>query len=428
MLVVYTSYLFSLSNSTIIIMLYEKRHVFGIFSPWNFTSENHQLPMLIYLFLIIFLALIIALICEHFEELFCCHQSSHPSLQNDHEITQMLSYIFCIIYFYTFYIQIITSTKIYKFERSFGSNVILPSCLSVNNVTTILFKSDSGELLSLNGLLISDNPRLIINNQSSTEFVIQSLELSDQGEYECRTDEILIYILHLLVVNLSIIHLTVREGSNVTLQCVENGRWIIEESHRGGPVRTQYTSELILNNIQRNDHPFQKITCLSLNKHDRREYIIDVMYKPTVKLVMSERERLICIICAQPIPYRIQWSRNARKERDENIHQTNINQSCIVQQFTSILKQTYDREQIIECEAENIYGIDRDRLRFNGKSIERNLTYRTRHNLSITSSNTLTKLVNVTNKSSCFYSNRNIIFTGHFMMILFLFKNTVIVK
>ncbi len=33
------------------------------------------------------------------------------------------------------------------------------------------------------------------------------------------------------------IHLTVLEGSNITLQCAENGMWIIEESHRGGPVR-----------------------------------------------------------------------------------------------------------------------------------------------------------------------------------------------
>ena len=35
----------------------------------------------------------------------------------------------------------------------------------------------------------------------------------------------------------STIHLTVLEGSDVSLHCDEKGMWIIEESHRGGPVR-----------------------------------------------------------------------------------------------------------------------------------------------------------------------------------------------
>jgi hypothetical protein len=35
----------------------------------------------------------------------------------------------------------------------------------------------------------------------------------------------------------STIHLTVFEGSNITLQCAEKGMWIIEESDRGGAVR-----------------------------------------------------------------------------------------------------------------------------------------------------------------------------------------------
>jgi hypothetical protein len=35
----------------------------------------------------------------------------------------------------------------------------------------------------------------------------------------------------------STIHLSVIEGSDVSLHCDEKGMWIIEESHRGGPVR-----------------------------------------------------------------------------------------------------------------------------------------------------------------------------------------------
>lgn len=52
---------------------------------------------------------------------------------------------------------------------------------------------------------------------------------------------------------------------------------------------------------------------------------------------MSEERRLMCIICAHPLPRRIQWWWNTRKERDDNIHQININQSCIVQQLTFLL-------------------------------------------------------------------------------------------
>jgi hypothetical protein len=55
--------------------------------------------------------------------------------------------------------------------------------------------------------------------------------------------------------------------------------------------------------------------------------------KPTVRLVMSGRRSLMCIICAHPLPHRIQWWWNTRKGRDDDIHQTNINQSCIAQQF-----------------------------------------------------------------------------------------------
>lgn len=56
--------------------------------------------------------------------------------------------------------------------------------------------------------------------------------------------------------------------------------------------------------------------------------------KPTVQLLMLTKHSLICIICARPLPQRIEWWRNRQKERDDHIHQTNINQSCIVQQFT----------------------------------------------------------------------------------------------
>lgn len=74
--------------------------------------------------------------------------------------------------------------------------------------------------------------------------------------------------------------------------------WIIEESHRGGPVRkfdylfqylfmyssnisyligTQYTTELVLTNIQRDDNRFQTIVCSTKNGRTKREYIIDVI-------------------------------------------------------------------------------------------------------------------------------------------------------
>lgn len=39
---------------------------------------------------------------------------------------------------------------------------------------------------------------------------------------------------------------------------------------------TQYTTELILHNIQRNDQRFRTITCSNLNGLEKREYVIDV--------------------------------------------------------------------------------------------------------------------------------------------------------
>ncbi len=63
---------------------------------------------------------------------------------------------------------------------------------------------------------------------------------------------------------------------------------------------------------------------------------------------MSVSRRLICTICAHPLPYRIHWWWNTRKGRDDDIHQTNINQSCIAQQFTFVLvriNQSYEHCQ-----------------------------------------------------------------------------------
>ncbi len=59
------------------------------------------------------------------------------------------------------------------------------------------------------------------------------------------------------------------------------------------------------------------------------EYSFFELDKPTVKLVMSVKRRLICIICAHPLPLRIQWWWNTRKERDDNIHQINIKHNFI---------------------------------------------------------------------------------------------------
>lgn len=114
----------------------------------------------------------------------------------------------------------------------------------------------------MNGKLVSQNPRFLLKNNYSSELIIQSLHASDQGLYECRTDQIINSIIHLNIVHrkchddcliflkilsfilVSTIHLTVPENSNVTLQCMDNGMWIIEESHRGGPIRK---SALVLN-------------------------------------------------------------------------------------------------------------------------------------------------------------------------------------
>lgn len=53
----------------------------------------------------------------------------------------------------------------------------------------------------MNGKLISTNPRFAMRNVHSSELMISSVEFSDEGQYECRTDEIINYILQLIVVN-----------------------------------------------------------------------------------------------------------------------------------------------------------------------------------------------------------------------------------
>lgn len=64
------------------------------------------------------------------------------------------------------------------------------------------------------------------------------------------------------------------------------------------------------------------------------EHFLFELDKPTVKLEMSTRQRLMCVICAHPSPYRINWWWNMKERRDDYIHQTRINQSCIIQQFS----------------------------------------------------------------------------------------------
>jgi hypothetical protein len=63
---------------------------------------------------------------------------------------------------------------------------------------------------------------------------------------------------------------------------------------------------------------------------------------------MSERRRLMCIICAHPLAHRIHWWWNTRKVRDDDIQKTNINQSCIAQQITFalvVINQSYEHCQ-----------------------------------------------------------------------------------
>ncbi|CAF1075031.1 unnamed protein product [Rotaria sordida] len=73
-------------------------------------------------------------------------------------------YVFGIIHFFILLIKIEAIIKRYRFECQIGSTIVLPPCFptvssSINDIATIVFKSDSGELLGMDGILISNNPR-----------------------------------------------------------------------------------------------------------------------------------------------------------------------------------------------------------------------------------------------------------------------------
>jgi hypothetical protein len=42
-------------------------------------------------------------------------------------------------------------------------------------------------------------------------------------------------------------------------------------------IGTQYTTELLLTNVQRDDNRFQTIICSTHDGHEKRTYIIDVI-------------------------------------------------------------------------------------------------------------------------------------------------------
>lgn len=53
----------------------------------------------------------------------------------------------------------------------------------------------------MNGKIVSTNSRLMIKNLYSSELAIQSIELSDEGQYECQTGQTINYMIHLIVIN-----------------------------------------------------------------------------------------------------------------------------------------------------------------------------------------------------------------------------------
>jgi uncharacterized integral membrane protein len=68
-------------------MVYERRRFFGFSSAWQLTIENVKWQVIIVMIIVIILAFIITLICEYFNEVFCCCR--HPSPQHDdHQIKQ----------------------------------------------------------------------------------------------------------------------------------------------------------------------------------------------------------------------------------------------------------------------------------------------------------------------------------------------------
>ncbi|CAF3728908.1 unnamed protein product [Adineta steineri] len=57
-------------------MVHEKRRFFSLFPSWHFTAETIQWPVLVLVAVVIFIILMIAVICERFHKLFCCHNCS----------------------------------------------------------------------------------------------------------------------------------------------------------------------------------------------------------------------------------------------------------------------------------------------------------------------------------------------------------------
>ena len=52
----------------------------------------------------------------------------------------------------------------------------------------------------MNGRLISENPRFFLKNNYSSELIIRSVQSLDQGQYECRTDQMINSIVYLNIV------------------------------------------------------------------------------------------------------------------------------------------------------------------------------------------------------------------------------------
>lgn len=51
---------------------------------------------------------------------------------------------------------------------------------------------------------------------------------------------------------------------------------ISSSTHQFDYSGTQYTTELLLTNVQRNDNRFQTVTCSTHDGHEKRKYLIDV--------------------------------------------------------------------------------------------------------------------------------------------------------
>lgn len=52
--------------------------------------------------------------------------------------------------------------------------------------------------------------------------------------------------------------------------------FFFSSAHRFVYSGTQYTTELLLTNVQRNDNRFQTVTCSTYDGHEKRKYLIDI--------------------------------------------------------------------------------------------------------------------------------------------------------